>query len=93
MSGNKSGGKYLLIFYAVIFAILVFAKFYDKEPSVNPYEVLQASRVPARLAVEAEEIRRERNNEQPLTEAEVAEITDPITINAINRLRAEKESR
>ena len=90
MSESKNSGKFILILYAVLFALLIFAKFYDKEPSVNAYEVMQRTQVPATRAIEIESLRRDRNNEPPLTDNEVKEIVEPITIDEINKLREEK---
>lgn len=92
MSENKNRGKFILIFYAVMFALLIYAKFHDKEPSVNAYEVMQRTHAPATRAIEIESLRRDRNNEPPLTEDEVKEIVEPITINEINKLRVEKRT-
>lgn len=90
MSENKNSGKYFLIFYAVVFALLIYAKFHDNEPSVNAYEVMQRTHEPITRAIEIESLRRDRNNEPPLTEGEVNEIVEPIAIDEINKLRAEK---
>lgn len=90
MPENKNSGKFILIFFAVMFALLVYAKFHDNEPSVNAYEVMQRTHIPATRAIEIESLRRDKNNEPPLTEAEIKEIVEPITVNEINKLRAEK---
>lgn len=90
MSENKNSGKSLLIFYAVVFALLIYAKFHDNEPSVNAYEVMQRTHAPATRAIEIEELRRDSNNEPPLTADEVKEIVNPITVREINKLREEK---
>lgn len=90
MSESKGSGKFILILYAVLFALLIISKFYENEPSVNAYEVMQRTDVPATRAIEIESLRRDRNNEPPLTDDEVTEIVEPITVREIEKLRAEK---
>lgn len=86
MSDKKSGFNPLWIIAAIV-VLLIIGKFKDPQPTFDFYEVSQSSRKASSIAIENEELRRSRNNEEPLTNEEITEITDPITIREVKKSR------